>query len=161
VVLLKLIGPDDRKPLREIAEEIGFDLAGTQRAVRRLRDAGLYSWERERVYTGPAEELLLHGVKFFFPAKWGSEARGVPTSWAAEPIISRLDAGPQAPPVWPDPQGEIRGIALDPIHRIAPGAAYRDEGLRRRLALLDALRSGEGPRVAGIASALMRQELEP
>jgi hypothetical protein len=161
VVLLKLLGNEKRRTLRDIAGELGFDLAGTQRSVRRLREAGLYSWEKERVYSAAAEELLLHGVKYFFPARWGTEDRGIPTSWAVEPISSRLDAGPQVPPVWPDPKGEVRGIALEPIHRIAPAAAARDAGLYRRLALLDALRSGEGPRIVEIAGRLLREEMAP
>ena len=76
VVLLKLLGADEPSPVRDLASRLGFDVAGTHRAIRRLGDAGLYSVERRRVHEPNAEEFLIHAVKFSFPAKLGSEVRG-------------------------------------------------------------------------------------
>jgi hypothetical protein len=45
--------------VRELADELGFDVAGTHRALRRLSDAELYSSERRRVFGAPAEELSI------------------------------------------------------------------------------------------------------
>ena len=46
------------------------------------------------------------------------------------------------PPVWPDPDGEVRGATLEPLHKAAPKAARRDPALHELLALIDALRDG-------------------
>jgi len=37
----------------------------------------------------------------------------------------------------------VRGLALEPLHALAPGAALRDPELRERFALVDALRIGD------------------
>lgn len=86
VVLLKMLGSAEQPPVRDLASSLGFDAAGTHRALLRLDEAGLYSAGRRRVYRGTAEEFLVHAVKVSFPPRWGSESRGVPTAWAAEPL---------------------------------------------------------------------------
>jgi hypothetical protein len=45
--------------------------------------------------------------------------------------------------VWAYPEGNVRGIALEPLHSVAPVAALRDPELYERFALTDALRVGE------------------
>jgi hypothetical protein len=45
-------------------------------------------------------------------------------------------------PVWPDPEGEVRGEELRPLYRSAPGAARKDPALYELLALVDAIRGG-------------------
>ncbi len=68
--------------------------------------------------------------------------RGMPTAWAAPPLSEQIAAGDEPPPVWPDPEGEARGIAFEPLYRSAPKAAKRDRALYEMLALVDALRDG-------------------
>jgi len=45
-------------------------------------------------------------------------------------------------PVWPWPDGDTRGIALEPLDKTAPIAALRDPVLYEFLALVDAIRDG-------------------
>ena len=45
-------------------------------------------------------------------------------------------------PVWPDAEGEIRGLTLEPLHKAAPRAALKDSQLYELLARIDALREG-------------------
>jgi hypothetical protein len=89
-----------------------------------------------------AEEILLHGVKYVFPAVRGSETRGVPAAWAAPPLVAEL-ADDRLPPVWPHATGKSRGIALEPLHPVVPQLALRDGALHERLALVDAIRAGD------------------
>jgi hypothetical protein len=46
------------------------------------------------------------------------------------------------PPVWPDPEGTVRGFKFSPLTRSAPKAAKQDPKLYEVLALIDALRDG-------------------
>jgi hypothetical protein len=46
------------------------------------------------------------------------------------------------PPVWPDANGEYRGLEFAPLYRSAPQAAKRDPVLYELLALVDAVRGG-------------------
>jgi hypothetical protein len=160
VVLLKLLGSDEPSPVRDLANQLGFDVAGTHRAMRRLDEAGLYSVERRRVYPAAAEEFLIHAAKFSFPTRWGSEVRGVPTSWAAEPLRGELAESDGLPPVWPYARGAVRGLGLEPLHAIVPKAALADRKLWERLALVDALRSNDNVRVRQLAEKLLRERIE-
>lgn len=159
VVLLKLLGSGEPMPVRDLAGQLGFDVAGTHRAMRRLDEAGLYSGERRRVFRAPAEEFLIHAAKFSFPPRWGAEARGVPTSWAAEPLKGELAEPAGLPPVWPYSKGMERGLALEPLHSMAPQAALADPELWQRLALVDALRSNDSARVSQLAAKLLQERI--
>lgn len=90
-----------------------------------------------------AEEFLIHGVKYVFPAEKGEVTRGIPTAYSAPPlneqiVLSKADL----PVVWPDPEGETRGISFTPIHKCAVTAAQRDNKLYEFLTLVDAIRGG-------------------
>src|SRR5680860_122685 len=159
VVLLKLLDSDESIPVRDLAHELGFDVAGTHRALRRLGDAGLYSAGRKRVLRAPAEEFLVHAVKFSFPAQWGSEVRGVPTAWAAAPLKDALMESDELPPVWPFSKGEVRGLGLEPLHPMVPEAALADPDLAQRLALVDALRSSNSSRLVNLAEGLLKDSI--
>jgi hypothetical protein len=161
VVLLKLLGSAEPLPVRDLAGPLGFDVAGTHRAMRRLDEAGLYSVARRRVYRAAAEEFLVHAAKFSFPARWGSEVRGIPTSWAAEPLRAELAESDGLPPVWPYAKGTVRGLALEPLHSMVPKAALADPELWQLLALVDALRSNNSARINQLAEKLLRERIGP
>ena len=88
------------------------------------------------------EEFLIHGVKYAFPVQRGETTRGVPTAYAAPPLSGQIVANGDLPPIWPDPDGEVRGATLEPLHKAAPKAAQKDPVLHELLALVDALRDG-------------------
>lgn len=159
VVLLKLLGLDEQPPVRDLADQLGFDVAGTHRSMRRLGEAGLYSAERRRVYRAAAEEFLIHAAKFSFPAHLGSEVRGIPTSWGAEPLKIELAESGGLPPVWPFARGSVRGLGLEPLHAMVPRAALADRDLWQRLALVDALRSNESVRIVQLAEKLLKERI--
>jgi hypothetical protein len=102
----------------------------------------------------------VHAVKFLFPARWGTETRGIPTAWAAEPLKAELADSNELPPVWPYFRGEARGLAFEPLHPIALDAAMADAELAQRLALVDALRSDESPRVVQLAAKLLKERID-
>jgi hypothetical protein len=159
VVLLKLLGGAEPVPVRELADRLGYDVAGTHRALRRLGEAGLYSAQRRRAVPGRAEEFLIHAVKFFFPAQRGAEVRGVPTAWAAEPLAGELAGSDGLPPVWPYAKGTVRGLRFEPLHAIVLRAARADPELAERLALVDALRGSDSARVTALASKMLQDSL--
>ncbi len=159
VVLLKLLGSERAVPVREVADGLGYDIAGTHRALRRLVEAGLYSPQRGRAISARAEEFLVHAVKFSVPAQRGAEARGIPTAWAAEPLKAELAEPAGMPPVWPYAEGRVRGLRFEPLHAIVPAAAQADPLLGERLALVDALRGSDSARVTALAAKLLQESL--
>lgn len=66
--------------------------------------------------------------------------RGLPTSYAAEPLRGVIAQNGEPFPVWPFPKGKARGISFEPLYKTAAGAALRDPAFYEYLALADALR---------------------
>jgi hypothetical protein len=158
VVLLGLALHGSGGTVRDLERDLLIPRAGVHRALLRLEEAGLLDRHRRRVNTTRAEEFLVHAVKYVFPPKMGGETRGVPTAWAAPPLASMLAQADGLPPVWPDPEGDRRGIALEPLHPSAPSLARRDPRLGEALALVDGLRIGDA-RIRGLATELLSERL--
>src|SRR2546430_1858256 len=104
------------------------------------------------------KEFLLHGAKYAFPPTFGASTRGLPTAYAAPPLMTLVSQPSEPPPVWPDPSGERRGIALYPLYPTVPQAARSDPRLYECLALFDALRGGAA-RERQLASELLSERL--
>lgn len=62
------------------------------------------------------------------------------------------------PPVWSDPEGNVRGTAVEPLHPAVPAAARADAVLYELLALVDTLRVGRA-RERKLAEAELIQRL--
>lgn len=110
-------------------------------SVRRAAESALLNAELRTVNRKNLLEFLLHGVRFAFPAKLSGITRGVPTSYAAPPLVKTFSEG-ELPPVWPHPEGKTRGEGLAPLYRSVPSAALRNAKLHEWLALVDAVRAG-------------------
>jgi hypothetical protein len=145
VVALKLCSYEGSRPAMSImANELGLSPSEVHGAMKRLLGARLLhgSETKDKPNKSALEEFLLHGLKYAFPAERGEVTRGVPTSYAAEPLKSEISPSKDLPPVWPWPDGDTRGVGLDPLYKSAPLAALRDPVLYEFLALADALRDG-------------------
>ena len=123
--------------------------------LKRLSCSGLVVTS-DRPVLDAVEEFFVHAVKYIFPAKRGEITRGLPTSYAAPPIDRLVTSGSELPPVWPFPEGDRRGVTLEPLYSTVPAAALRDSNLYELLALLDAVRAGRARerRLAAKALAL-------
>ena len=145
VVLAKLLGYRDGRPsLLRMAVELFLSASQVHAALSRLAAARLVVKDvrESRANARAAEEFLVHGVKYMFPAVRGGVARGMLTSYAAPPLDHQISRGPDLPPVWPFATGQHRGVSLEPLHRMVPLAAEADRSLYELLALVDALRDG-------------------
>lgn len=66
----------------------------------------------------------------------------MPTSYAAPPLNSLIVQSDEPPPVWPDPDGKVRGYEFSPLYRSVPKAVANEDALYEFLALVDAVRDG-------------------
>lgn len=158
LVLLRLLGQSDDWTFRSLGESVDLDPAGVHRALQRLRQARLVDAERPLAMRSNAEEFLVHALKYLFPARQGGLTRGVPTAWAAPPLNDELASADEPPPVWPHPRGSARGISIEPVDPRVPELAQRDDALAEQLALLDAIRLGDG-RVRSLATKRLSERL--
>ena len=145
VVLAKLISYEGRRPsIAQVGVDLTLSSSEVHAALKRLAASRLISNDLDegRPLLAAVEEFLIHGVKYAFPAKRGEVTRGVLTSYAAPPLSAEIAAGPDLPPIWPSPEGEHRGVSIEPLYKTVPIAARKDPRLYEMLALLDALRDG-------------------
>lgn len=95
--------------------------------VKRLRSSGLIVGTAT-VNKMALLDLIIYGARYVYYVKPGTSSRGIPTADAAPPLASIISPG-ESPYVWPDPEGSVRGLAIEPLHKGAPSVA-RVENVR-------------------------------
>lgn len=157
MVMLKLVAMSDRSwTYAGLAEELGISVSQLHSAVQRALAAGLAVRSNGSIMPNrPAlQEFILHGLKYVFFPERGELTRGMPTAHAAPPLAAHFPDSGEPPPVWPDPEGSVRGMAFAPLYKLAPGAARADPALYELLVLVDAIRGGRARERATAAEEL-------
>jgi hypothetical protein len=145
VVAVKLAAYDGPRPsFQQLASQLRMFPSEVHTSFKRAKESGFItgSGEEERVNRSSLLEFLVHGLRYSFPPERGAPTRGVPTSYAADPLKRFIVQGTGPPPVWPSRNGKVRGFALKPLHKNVPEAVADDPGLYEFLALIDAVRDG-------------------
>jgi len=161
VVLLKLLVLNRSKwSYNTMGYELGLSPSQVHSAVKRCAQARLLtsSTSQPEPIVSNIKELILHGLKYLCVPKQGEQTRGMPTSWAAAPLKSYFRSN-DLPPVWPDPEGTVRGFSFEPIHKSAIQAAKSDPELYELLVLIDAIREGRA-REKKIATELLEDKFK-
>jgi DNA-binding Lrp family transcriptional regulator len=144
-VALKILAAEsNRAPYAQLAAELVMSPSEVHGSVQRAQRARLLHGPqlKNRPNLTALEEFLVHGLKYVFPSERGELTRGVPTSYAAEPLRGIIAQGNEPVPVWPYEEGKQRGLAFEPLYKSAPIAALRDPRFYQYLVLADALRDG-------------------
>lgn len=145
LVLLKLLSLGRRDwTYAWLGVQLDMSPSQLHAAVRRALAAQLAVREKERIVPNRRNllEFLMHGIRYVFVPERGELTRGMPTGYAAPPLASHFVGIEEPPPVWPTPDGPVRGQAFSPLYSLAPGAAAKDDALYEWLVLVDAIRGG-------------------
>ncbi len=160
VVALKLVALGD-KPWTYVllASELSMSASEINAAIHRAVQAHLLSpaasrSDKPRPVRDALSEFILHGARYAFPPDRGELTRGLPTAWAAPPLTDKIAQPDEPPPVWPDPDGEARGMTFSPLFPSVPKAARQDRVLYELLVLVDAIRGGRA-RERKVAAVLL------
>ncbi len=128
--------------------------AGFQRAVK----SSLINPHTRQPNTSALYEFIIHGLRYVFPPERGELTRGIPTAHAADPLKKHLLDDGSIPPVWPHPNGKLRGHSFLPLYKSVPKAAEADLRLYELLSLVDAIRGGRA-RERDLAAKELQQQL--
>jgi hypothetical protein len=162
LVLLKLVTLGrTRWSYNGLATDLDMSSSEVHAAVKRAVAARLAIPHGEIVtpVMSALKEFLAHGVQYAFFPERGALTRGMPTAHATLPLRDELAHSSELPPVWPDPEGEVRGLTFSPLYKAAPRAARKDPKLYELLALVDAVRGG-GARERAAALRLLEKRLQ-
>ena len=144
-VLLKMVVlGHERWSYGFLADELGMSPSQVHSAVKRSMESGLAvkSGDSIRPNISALKEFLAHGVRYAFAPQRGEMTRGTPTAHAAPVAKDMFLSDSEPPPVWPDANGQVRGIGFSPIYKAAPRAARNDPKFYDMLALVDMIRGG-------------------
>lgn len=170
LVLIKLLAnPAVYYSQRQLSDEICISLSEVNAGLKRLEEAGLVrkghsshlSISKEYIPNLTASlEFLTVAIKYFFPVKLGTLTRGIPTAVAAPIFQNKIALGRDPVPVWPDAQGDKKGLGLDPIHPSVTKSLHKefDENFYEILVLVDAIRVGRA-RERNIAKELLSKKI--
>ena len=167
VILLKLLANADHLnwPQHQLATHLCLSPSAINASLVRLNKSGLLQFgidhKRYQLVIPACEELLIYGIKYFFPAELGEHTSGIATSYAAPVFKGKIVLGQEAIPVWPAAEGKERGIGLEPLYHCVPASLirYPDQSFYDLLALVDALRSGRA-RERNMAMELLKERLQ-
>lgn len=163
VFLLKLVAiAKNPWSFNSLAADLRMSPSEVHAAAKRAVAAGLASKSGSDIKPNlrNLSEFLEHGIQYVFVPERGAMEIGMPTSCAAPPLNAHFAGGFSAPPVWPDPEGSVRGEAFSPLYKSVPHAARKDSVLYELLVLVDAIRGGsQGERE--LAKKELKQLLNP
>ena len=147
VVLLRLTLQNGPAPsYAALAEELKLTASEIHAGVERSLVAQLVRKDaagKPAVLLEPLRLFVQHGVRYCFPATRGEMTRGLPTGYAASPLLAQIVQPPgEPPPVWPHKAGTVRGVAFYPLYPTVPEAALANPALYELLVLVDAVRGG-------------------
>jgi len=143
-VALKLVVLNNEPcSMQRLGESLGMSASRVHDSIHRLIKANLIRKDKAyRPILANLKEFIVHGVRFAFVPEIGEPSRGLPTASFAPPLKDEFFESNELPYVWPDPEGEVRGISFSPLHKSAPTAARNDQQLYQMLAMVDAIRGG-------------------
>jgi len=160
--LLKLVAIG-KKPwsFNKIAVDLGMSPSEVHAAAKRSLAARLAIRDADNIRPNIRNlvDFLAHGIQYVFVPERGALNRGMLTAYASAPMDSYFVKDEDPPPVWPDPEGEVRGESFSPLYKSVPVAAKNDAKLYQLLALVDAVRGGRA-RERDIAKKELKKRLE-
>ncbi len=153
---------DDIYSVRSLEGLLGISKSEINGSINRSLASGLAIRDRDTGRPNPnrrnLHNLIVHGLKFVFPAQVGAMTRGILTAFAAPMLNTLLISGGNYSYVWPSPEGADMGQSVEPLFKSVPYAVQQDSRLYEYLALTDAIRLGN-QREAGLAGERLAARL--
>jgi hypothetical protein len=142
VILLKLVSLKGKPwQYRDLSADLFIPLSEISASLKRSEKAGLYHTEVRNVHRLALMEFIQYGLKYVFPAGPGGMVTGLGTAHSHPYYKKFFQAEMQY--AWPDEEGDIRGLMIEPLHPNVPKAARKDVLLYKLLASIDILRVGK------------------
>lgn len=139
---------DDAFSNRGLEASTGISKSEVNASIKRSIAVGMAKLDRKsnqpKANVTALLEFIVHGIKYVYPANPSAITRGIPTSFAAPVLKGKLMTAGEFIYVWPDAMGKEQGQAVEPLYKTVPMAVKKDPRLYGYLALIDAIRLGQG-----------------
>lgn len=147
---------------RALEKLTGISKSQINLSLNRCIAVGLAKFDRKtgapKANTRALYEFIVYGLKYVFPAKPGELARGIATTFSAPILKDKLISAGEFKLIWPNAQGNTKGLSIEPLFKSVAIAIRNDPELYATLALVDAIRLGQ-PRESSLAQSLLKEIL--
>jgi hypothetical protein len=141
VLLLKiLIVPASDWQYRDLAASLYLSISEVSESLNRSHIAGLVDESKRKVHRQSLMEFIRYGLPYVFPQVPGTMVTGIPTAHSY-PFYAGLFKSDMNY-AWPDDNGNMRGLAIQPLYGSIVKAVKQDELLYKSLASIDIIRVG-------------------
>jgi len=141
VILIKILtvsAPDWQ--YRDLSASLYLSISEISESLNRSHIAGLIDERKRKVHRQSLMEFIRYGIHYVFPQVPGTLVTGIPTahsySFYTKFFKSELNYA------WPDENGSMRGLAIQPLYKSVVKAVRKDELLYKLLASIDIIRVG-------------------
>ena len=141
VILLKIVALGKQNwQNKDLAQSLFISGSEISEALNRNQIAGLID-QKSKVNRKGLFEFLEHGIHYVFPQLPGAMANGIPTAHG-HPYMNETNNA-ELIYVWPDIEGNSRGLSIEPLYPNQVKAVKTDALLYKLLALVDVIRVGK------------------
>lgn len=141
-ILLKIAALNNNHfQLVQLSASLFVSLSEVSESLNRSQIASLIDFDKKRIHRQNFFEFLEHGVRYVFPQRPGTMVRGIPTAHS-HPFMKKSFAS-ETNYVWPDVNGTVLGLQIEPFYLKQAQAAKEDELFYKLLALVDVIRVGK------------------
>ena len=142
VILLKILTLQKADwQYRDLSASLFISISEVSESLNRSQLAGLIDDSRKKVYRQNLMEFIEHGLHYVFPQIPGSMVTGIATAHS-HPFYRPLFIG-EVNYVWECENGDMRGLAIEPLYKSVVKAVKQDEALYKILASIDIIRVGK------------------
>jgi len=142
VVLLKILSYKNAAWYsKDLANDLFLSTAEVSNSLNRSVASGLLDTAKRKVRARTLIEFIIYGLPHVFPQSPGSITRGIPTAHSYSAVKNKIISDELF--VWPDPESNIKGYAVEPLYPGVVKAAKKDPNLYFSLAMVDILRLGK------------------
>jgi hypothetical protein len=140
-ILLKIaVSNGDILQFKDLSISLHLSASEISESLNRSRIARLIDWDKKKVFRMSFKEFLFFGLSYVFPAIPGSPSSGIATAHS-HPFMKQIFISDENY-VWPDADGDIRGLSIDPLYPGLIKAVRNDPEFYKAMALVDCLRVG-------------------
>jgi hypothetical protein len=125
---------------RDLAGSLYVSTSEVSESLNRSHIAGLIDESKRKVHRQSLMEFIRYGLHYVFPQVPGTMVTGIPTAHS-HPFYARLFKS-EMNYAWPDENGNMRGLAIQPLYPSVVKAVKQDELLYKLLASIDIIRVG-------------------
>jgi len=141
VILLKILTvAEPHWQYRDLAASLYLSISEVSESLHRSHTAGLIDESKRKIHRQSLMDFIRYGLPYVFPQVPGTMVTGIPTAHSY-PFYSKLFKS-ELNYVWPDTEGNMRGLVIQPLYPSVVKAVKQDELLYKLLASIDIIRVG-------------------